>query len=60
MKAQGKNKLGKVFFTEDKDGKATDRGIVDECLQDEAKIHKDLVKRGVIKQFVCTPMKDED
>lgn len=60
MKTQGRKDAGKVFFTEDKDGKATDRGIVDECLQDGAEIHKDLVKRGVIKQFIATPMKDEE
>lgn len=39
-----------IFYTE-KDGKITDKGIVDGMLDNEEEIHNALVESGIIKQY---------
>lgn len=53
-----KNMRG-VFFCQKADGTITDARIVDEMLQDEDKIRKELIAKGVIKQFVLVSKKQE-
>lgn len=43
-----------VFFTEDKDGKPTDEGIVDEMLENDEAIRKELAERGIINRYRFT------
>lgn len=53
------NQPNGVFFCIDENGKATDIGIVDEMLEQEQEITRQLIDAGVIHGFVVVDV-DED
>ena len=52
MQERNNKPTNSVFFCIDKDGKATDIGIVDELLENEQDITRQLIEAGVIHGFV--------
>ena len=59
MRERNNNQPNGVFFCIGQDGKATDIGIVDEMLEKEQEITRQLIEAGVILGFVVVDV-DED
>ena len=53
MQKRNNNPTNGVFFCIGENGKATDIGIVDELLENDQEITRQLIAAGVIRGFCC-------